>query len=280
MKKITYTNEMRNNDIQWKNENENTDEMLASYEQIMKEAKTLGFNGYYTVYTNQNEAIIELFDSKDEFEKYEEEGIPNELLFGHAKPLINYLNSVLNKIPYTDEMEEQDLLFSKGESDNEKMTSLLEEIISKFKDITCYFEPVFSVNQDGDVFVEIYGSKEEILFYKRTGTDVPYCFGTCKSLIDFIENNFLNPSGKLSEEQKLLLKEQPFRTFTSFHQWTEDSEDLPNSILGFSIFLFALSEKESVSEDEYLEGVFYDPTTDKVLAQWETEDGLVYRELS
>lgn len=89
--KLTYTEEMNKQDELWKSENEDTKIMENLFNEIMDEAKKLGFNGYYLIYQGALECICELYDSKEEYEECCKGEASTEFMFGYCKPLIKCL---------------------------------------------------------------------------------------------------------------------------------------------------------------------------------------------
>lgn len=96
MIKLTYTDEMKEQDLLWETEQENFETMKKLYIQIMNEGKAMGFTGVYSIYVI-DEAVIEIYENEAEKEKCSEGKAEIESIFGYCKPLIHYLESVLNK---------------------------------------------------------------------------------------------------------------------------------------------------------------------------------------
>lgn len=97
--KLTYTDEMRFQDALWENEKENVQRMKELYKDIMQEAVEKGFKGSYVIYEGigGNEAIIDVY-MNDEEKKAVELGKEESTMFGYCKPLIEYLEEILNEL--------------------------------------------------------------------------------------------------------------------------------------------------------------------------------------
>lgn len=95
MIKLTYSNDMQEQDLLWKTEEENFDVMKELYLQVMKEAKEKGFNGIHHIYEH-NEAIIEIYENETEKKKCEN-GEQEASMFGYCKALISHLEYILNR---------------------------------------------------------------------------------------------------------------------------------------------------------------------------------------
>lgn len=92
MIKLNYTGEMIIQDKLWGEEKENLNIMAKLYKEIMTEAKDKGFNGYYIIYKANEECICEIYENEDAYNN----GAESLNLFGFCKPLIDYLESILN----------------------------------------------------------------------------------------------------------------------------------------------------------------------------------------
>jgi len=68
-KKLTYTKEMKEQDLLWDNEGEDFDVMEKLFHQIVNEAKEKGFEGHVLIYKTDIEVLAEVFESKDQYEK-------------------------------------------------------------------------------------------------------------------------------------------------------------------------------------------------------------------
>ena len=97
MVKLNYTNEMQKQDELWKSEKEDLDIMEYLFNQIILEARELGFNGYVNIYQANGECICEVYDNKEEYQKCCNGEIGNEFIFGYCKPLIACLEKVYLK---------------------------------------------------------------------------------------------------------------------------------------------------------------------------------------
>lgn len=95
-KKLTYTNEMKEQDLLWENEAEDFEVMEKLFHQIVNEAKEKGFKGYVLVYKTDIEVLAEVFESKDQYEKAIE-GLFNDYeSTSKCKTLIEILEKHLN----------------------------------------------------------------------------------------------------------------------------------------------------------------------------------------
>ncbi len=97
MIKLTYTKEMDFQDFLWNTEGEDKERMKELYVGIMEEAKEKGFKGSYDIYDGEYpEAIIEVYrDEKEREDAYL--GKVEVPMFGYCKPLIEYLEKILNE---------------------------------------------------------------------------------------------------------------------------------------------------------------------------------------
>jgi len=68
-KKLSYTNEMKEQDLLWENEGEDFDVVEKLFHQIVSEAKEKGFKGHVLIYKTDIEVLAEVFESKDQYEK-------------------------------------------------------------------------------------------------------------------------------------------------------------------------------------------------------------------
>ena len=68
-KKLSYTKEMKEQDLLWENESEDFDVMEKLFHQIVNEAKEKGFKGHVLIYKTDIEVVAEVFESKDQYEK-------------------------------------------------------------------------------------------------------------------------------------------------------------------------------------------------------------------
>ncbi len=89
--KLTYTEEMKQQDELWKIENEDFDVMEKLFYNIMEEAKQKGFNGCYKIYQASNECVCEVYANEEEAEKCRNGEIDTEFMFGYCEPLIEHL---------------------------------------------------------------------------------------------------------------------------------------------------------------------------------------------
>lgn len=89
---LTYSEQMKTQDSLWNEEEEDLEVMPKLYEQVMSEAITKGFNGGYVIYEGTNEAIIDIHLDKTRVD-YDDA----DESFGYCKPLIEFLERLLNK---------------------------------------------------------------------------------------------------------------------------------------------------------------------------------------
>lgn len=94
MIKLTYTDEMKEQDVLWITEEENFEAMKKLYQQIIKEATEKGFNGSYQIY-EMNEVVIEIYENEQE-KKECEDGSQVASMYGYCKALIGHLEFILN----------------------------------------------------------------------------------------------------------------------------------------------------------------------------------------
>ena len=86
---IHYSSEMKEQDSLWEIEKEDLEKMKVLFENIMIEAKSLGFNGTWVIYDGNSESIIDIFED----EKHEE-----ECNLGTEEPLGSFGYSHQNQI--------------------------------------------------------------------------------------------------------------------------------------------------------------------------------------
>ena len=96
MIKLTYTEEMKEQDNLWNEGNEDFNIMARLYNEIIEEAKTKGFNGYACIYDGGQEKLCTIYKNEEEQElaklgKVEVEDV------GYCKPLIHKLENILNQ---------------------------------------------------------------------------------------------------------------------------------------------------------------------------------------
>lgn len=94
--KLSYTEEMKEQDKLWINEEENTTIMEKLFHQIVNEAKEKGFTGYCDIYQGPGECICEVFENKKEF-KQTLDTMESGTMFGFCKPLVEELEKKINK---------------------------------------------------------------------------------------------------------------------------------------------------------------------------------------
>lgn len=96
MIKLTYTDEMKKQDKLWSESNEDLDVMEKLYREIEEEAKQKGFNGIAYIYDGESEKLCTIYESKEQ-EELARLGKVEVEDFGYCKPLILYLETLLNK---------------------------------------------------------------------------------------------------------------------------------------------------------------------------------------
>lgn len=97
MRKITYTNKMKEQDKLWEDSKEDTLVMEELFNQIYAEAKSLGYDGIINIYQGPGEAIAEVYSNKEEREEAELNGL-DVPIFGFCKPLIKHIEDRLEKL--------------------------------------------------------------------------------------------------------------------------------------------------------------------------------------
>lgn len=96
MKKINYTKEMEEQDFLWAKEKESLDIMEKLFKEIEKQSYDLGFDGIFHIYDGIDEKIVEVYKNKKQLE-LAQLGIINDVpCFGYCKPLIKYIEKILN----------------------------------------------------------------------------------------------------------------------------------------------------------------------------------------
>lgn len=95
MVKLTYTDEMKEQDKLWENEEENTTVMERLFNEIVEEAIGKGFTGYCVIYQGPEECICEVFDSKEQYIELQDSSDYRDM-YGFCKPLIKDLEERLN----------------------------------------------------------------------------------------------------------------------------------------------------------------------------------------
>lgn len=94
---VQYTQEMEEQDLLWEEEKEDTEKMKELQESIINEAKEQGWNGYAYLYTHENESIVELYPSKDFYQRAAngENGYDGEGKYtGNCRSLIKNFNEI------------------------------------------------------------------------------------------------------------------------------------------------------------------------------------------
>ncbi len=93
---LTYTDQMKEQDLFWQDENENLEVMKQLQEQIVAEAKEKGFNGITKTYVANNEAVTEVYFSLEE-KKNVDNGLLDIDCYGNCKGLIKVLEYGINQ---------------------------------------------------------------------------------------------------------------------------------------------------------------------------------------
>lgn len=92
MIKLNYTKEMNKQDKAWEVLEEDTAVMGSLFQSIMDEAKKLGFKYTYVIYQSGGERNIDLYKTETQ-----ENSGEAEVSFGYCKPLISYIEDILNE---------------------------------------------------------------------------------------------------------------------------------------------------------------------------------------
>lgn len=95
---INYTEEMETQDTLWKVEAENTEEMTELQNSIIESARKQGWDGYVNQYTHERESIVELYPSKEFYERAAngEAGFDGEGKYaGNCRGLIKHFEELL-----------------------------------------------------------------------------------------------------------------------------------------------------------------------------------------
>lgn len=96
MIKITYTEEMQENDRLWQEEKEDIELMLKLYGEIYNEAKEKGFTQLVEIYDAGNEGIVDVYLDEEDMELCRLGTNEPAGSFGYCKPFIEYIESILN----------------------------------------------------------------------------------------------------------------------------------------------------------------------------------------
>ena len=117
--KLTYTEEMRNQDLLWETESEDTKVMEKLFEKIISEAKEKGLKEYCYIWQGDKECLCNVYESEEDWDNGKEpivEGV------GYCKPLIKYLEDMLNQHNNAkDDSEEDELELAKVIENIEKL---------------------------------------------------------------------------------------------------------------------------------------------------------------
>lgn len=95
--KLTYTEEMKSQDLLWKEEKEDLQLMEHLQKSIVKEAVDKGLNIYVYQYSHNNEYMTEVYKDEKHYLWECEHGTSEIRNFGFCWPLLKYLEQLLNK---------------------------------------------------------------------------------------------------------------------------------------------------------------------------------------
>lgn len=93
--KLTYTDEMKSQDLLWETQDEDTLVMENLFKQIISEAKGYGCSAYFNIYQGPEECICDVYESEEEYESYDE-NLPVEFSYGCCKGLIDCIEILMN----------------------------------------------------------------------------------------------------------------------------------------------------------------------------------------
>lgn len=96
LKRLNYTQEMKEQDKLWESEREDLEVMERLYNEIISEAKSKGFKGIARIYNGTTEKLIEIFETKEEMLKADNGEVIAQQTFGYCKPLIEELEILIN----------------------------------------------------------------------------------------------------------------------------------------------------------------------------------------
>lgn len=95
--KLTYTEEMKEQDRLWQNEEENLETMKKLYLEIIAEAKEKGFEGVVDIYDVSGEMLCEIFKNEEELRLARLGEYEDFDSVGYCKPLIEHLEEIINE---------------------------------------------------------------------------------------------------------------------------------------------------------------------------------------
>lgn len=96
---LTYTDEMKEQDALWENEQEDLDIMESLFHELVNEAKENGYTGIARIYRKPDETICELFQSEDELTVSDLTDREVEM-YGYCKPLLHRLEDLCSGVPH------------------------------------------------------------------------------------------------------------------------------------------------------------------------------------
>ena len=94
--KLTYTDEMKAQDLLWETEDEDCELMRNLFNQIIVEARGYGCTNYFIIYQGPEECICDVYESEEEFDSWDDNE-PVEFSFGCCSGLINCIETLMNK---------------------------------------------------------------------------------------------------------------------------------------------------------------------------------------
>ena len=95
-KNLSYTNEMKKQDLLWESESEDFEVIEKLFYQIVNEAKEQGFKGHVLVYKTDIEVLAEVYESEEQYKKAID-GLYNDYeSTSKCKTLIELLEKQLN----------------------------------------------------------------------------------------------------------------------------------------------------------------------------------------
>lgn len=100
MLKLTYTEEMKEQDRLYEDEQENSEIMERLHNSIVEEAKSKGFKGVADIinYNDEHGVSTELFHSQEDLEEERQRGNGLQIaICGYCGALIKNLEEILNK---------------------------------------------------------------------------------------------------------------------------------------------------------------------------------------
>lgn len=108
--KLNYTDEMKEMDKLWENEEEDTTIMERLFNEIVEEAKEKGFDGVVDIYQGPREAIADVYNSQEEMASAQLSGIETTC-YGYCKPLIEHLEERISMLRLIDYVKNNEDLF-------------------------------------------------------------------------------------------------------------------------------------------------------------------------